>query len=156
MPHSAAKDSQVSPETTWIVEHSARRLNILELRCVNAVVRAVLFPTPAVPFPAVLLLTRLGTDNVMSSQSSASSKEVIHLPDAHVATASWTRLTSRSPLATMPKLYFELRPPLAHSCTTTLLEKPVLLIFVMSCCSTVAGMPRTPDPAKRPRATELV
>jgi hypothetical protein len=55
----------------------------------------------------------------------------------------------------MPKLYFELRPPLAQSCTTTLFEKPILLIFTLNRCSTEVAVLLTPDPAKMPRATEL-
>lgn len=123
---------------------------MFELRDVNGMVSEVLLPWRVVP-----LLTRLGTDNVMSCQCSALSYESMHCPDAQVATASWTKLRSRSPLAAMPKLYLELRPSLTHSCTTMLFEKPVLLILVMNCCKTDSTIPWTPEPAKRPTVTEL-
>ena len=102
---------------------------------------AVLFRTRAVLFDAVPLLIRLGTDMVMSCQGCVCSKLDMHSPDAHVATVSWTKLTSRLPFTAMPKLYLELRPSLAHSCVTTVLEKPVLLTLVMKSCSTEEAMP---------------
>lgn len=71
-----------------------------------------------------------------------------------MATVSWTKLTSRLPLTAMPKLYLEVRPSLAHSCVTTVLEKPVLLTLVMKSCSREA-MPWIPDPIKIPMVTEL-
>ena len=115
----------------------------------------MLFRTRAVLFDAVPLLIRLGTDMVMSCQGCVCSKLDMHSPDAHVATVSWTKLTSRLPFTAMPKLYLELRPSLAHSCVTTVLEKPVLLTLVMKSCSTEEAMPWIPDPIKIPMVTEL-
>jgi len=113
------------------------------------------FRMRAVIFDALPLLIKLGTNTSMSRAACVFVRVDTVRSNAYVATVSWTKLTSRLPFTAMPKLYLELRPSLAHSCVTTVLEKPVLLTLVMKSCSTEEAMPWIPDPIKIPMVTEL-